>query len=74
MNNICATVKKKLYECEIRSDRERQCMIPFICRSKKPKQTNKNLIDTENKLVVARGREWVKWMKMVEKYRLPVIK
>ena len=29
---------------------------------------------TENRLVVARGRECVKWMNMLKRYKLPVIK
>ena len=38
-------------------------------------KTNK-LVDTKNRLVVARrkAREWVKWMKGVKVYELPVIK
>ena len=46
----------------------------------KKKQTNKQvknkLVDTENRLVVARGRcgGWVKWVTGVKTYKLPVIK
>lgn len=34
------------------------------------------LIDTKNRLVVARGREreWVKWVKGGKRYKVPVIK
>ena len=34
------------------------------------------LIDTENRLVVARGEGWVwvKWKKVVKRYKLPVLR
>ena len=32
------------------------------------------LIDAENRLVVARGGWWAKWVKGVKRYKLPVIK
>ena len=38
------------------------------------KKNKPKLIDTENKLVVARGGAWVKWVKGVKRYKLPVIK
>lgn len=43
----------------------------------KAKQNNSELIDTENKLVVARGEGCgggVKWANVGQRYRLPVIK
>ena len=41
------------------------------------KQSKTKLIHTENRWVVARGEgveEWVKWVKGIKKYKLPVIK
>ena len=37
-------------------------------------KTKPKLIDTENRLVVVRGKEWVKAVKRVKRNKLPVIK
>ena len=55
-------------------------MISLICgilknRNKKQKKTK--LINTENRLVVARGgggEGWVKWVKGVKWYQIPIMK
>ena len=42
----------------------------------KTKQQKNKLIDTENRLMVARGNRfggWAKWVRGVKRYKLPVI-
>lgn len=59
-----------------KSDRERQVPYDLYAESKTNKQKNKKteLMDTENRLMVARGGGWVKWVKGVTRYKLPVIR
>lgn len=36
--------------------------------------TETSLIDTKNRMIVARGWGWAQWVKGVKKYKLPVTK
>lgn len=38
------------------------------------KRKKKKLIDTEKRLVVARVGDWEKWLKVIKRYKLSVIK
>ena len=52
-------------------------MISLVCGIKKQKQKQKSeLIDTENRLLVGRGKSegWVKLVKVVRSYKLQVTK
>ena len=42
-------------------------------KSKKNKNPNPKFIETKNRMITARGRRWVKWVKMVKRYKLVVI-
>ena len=50
----------------------------YKTNNKKNRTKNLKLIETENRLVVARGRKegggWGKWMKWVIRYKLAVIR
>ena len=48
------------------TEKDKYCMILLISGIWR----GKNLIDTENRLVVARGGEWVKWVNGVKRYKL----
>lgn len=54
------------------TEKDKYRMISLICGIQKKKK--KELIDTENRLVVARGGGWVKWVKGVKRYKLPVLR
>ena len=60
-----------------KSDEEEQIPYDFTYMwnlKNKTKQNKNKLIDTENRLVVARGGEgWAKWVKAVKRYKFPVI-
>lgn len=47
----------------------------YMWNKRKPnkQETENTLIDTEKRLVAARGGGWAKHMKGVERYKLPVI-
>ena len=61
------------------SDRQRQIMYDLIYRwnlKQTNEQTKNRLMDSENKLMVARDgdRGWAKWGKGTQRYELPVIR
>ena len=58
------------------TEKDKHYMISLYMESKKRIQKQK-LTDTENILVVARGnvdQDQVKWVKVVKRYKLPIIK
>ena len=57
------------------TEKDKYCIACLIFGIRKTIQKNK-LMDTENRLVVARGRGWglAKWVKVVKRYELPVKK
>ena len=59
------------------TEKDKYCIILLICGSKKQKQIKQNrnsLINTQNKLVLRGEGEWVKKVKEIKSYKLPVIK
>ena len=58
------------------TERDKYCMISLLCGSGKTKNSNwgKNeLVDTDNRLTVSRSGDG-ECVKMVKKYKLPVIR
>lgn len=51
-------------------------MLSLTHRNLKKKKSTDNLLHTENRLVTARdaGWWWVKWVKIIKKYKLLIIK